>query len=78
MTEDIQKKLVELIQRDGTESQILKSHCIDKNSTEKLVNAEFDQFLSLRGKLMEATVDQMSSPLAAWGVNDRPSINHIL
>ena len=77
-TEDIQQKLVELIQRDGTDSLILHSHCINQEAAEKLVNGEFDHFLSLRGRLMEETVDKFGSRLAAWGVNDRPSINHIL
>lgn len=74
----VRKELVELISREGPDSKIVKSHCIDKNAAQLLRDGEFDEFLSCRGKLLTETVDSFSSRLAAWGMNDRPSISYIL
>lgn len=74
----VQKELIDLIDREGPDSKILKSHCIDKNAAELLRYGEFDQFLSCRGKLLTDIVDSFGSRLAAWGMSDRPSIKYIL
>ena len=72
------KDLIDLIDKDGPDSKILKSHCIDKNAAKLLRQGKFNEFLLRRGKLLAETVDSFGSRLAAWGMNDRPSINYIL
>ncbi|MGF1524246.1 MAG: DUF262 domain-containing protein [Leptolyngbyaceae cyanobacterium] len=74
----IRKELVRLITKEGADSRILRSHCIDEEAGEKLLKGEFDEFLSLRGKLLEERVGVLGSRLAAWAKNDRPSISYIL
>jgi hypothetical protein len=74
----VRKELVELISREGLDSKILRSHCIDKNAANFLINRDLDEFLSCRGNLLKNTVDSFGSRLAAWGMSDRPSINFIL
>lgn len=74
----VRKELIDLIDREGPDSKILKSHCIDENAAELLRHGEFDEFLSCRGKLLTETVDSLGSRLAAWGMSDRPSISYIL
>ena len=74
----IRKELIGLIKREGADSKILISHCIDKEAAEKLLKGEFDGFLSLRRNLIEETVDTFGSSLAAWDMSDRPSIDYIL
>lgn len=74
----VRKELVELIRREGPDSRMLMSHCIDKEAAEYLLNGKFDEFLSRRGELLAKTVDLFGERLAAWGKNDRPSINFIL
>ncbi len=72
------KDLIDLIDKDGPDSKILKSHCIDKNAAKLLRQGKFNEFLLRRGKLLAETVDSFGSRLAAWGMNDLPSINYIL
>jgi len=72
------KELVDLINREGSDSEVLKSHCIDQNAAELLKYGNFNDFLSCRGKLLMEIVDSFGSRLAAWGINDRPSIRYIL
>jgi Protein of unknown function DUF262 len=72
------KELVELIRREGPDLQVLRSHCIDQNAAEFLLNGQVDEFLAHRGNLLATTVDTLGSRLAAWEMNDRPSINFIL
>lgn len=74
----VRKELSKLIEREGPDSKILRSHCIDKNAAEYLYNEELEKFLSFRGKLLTETVDAFGSRLAAWGMSDRPSITYIL
>ena len=74
----IRKELTDLINREGSDSEVLKSHCIDQNAAEFLRHGKFDEFLSCRGKLLIKTVDSFGSRLAAWDMNDRPSISYIL
>ncbi|WP_072621010.1 DUF262 domain-containing protein [Spirulina major] len=74
----VRKELIDLINREGPDSEILKSHCVNRNAAELLRDGKFDEFLSCRGKLLIETVDSFSSRLAAWDMSDRPSINYIL
>ncbi len=74
----VRKELIGLIDREGLDSKILKSHCIDKDTAELFRRGEFDDFLSCRGQLLAETVDSFGSRLASWGMSDRPSINYIL
>ncbi|OUC16715.1 MAG: hypothetical protein B0A82_00370 [Alkalinema sp. CACIAM 70d] len=74
----VRKEIVDLINREGADSKILKSHCIDKNAAELLRYGKLDEFLSCRGELLIKTVDSFGSRLAAWDMNDRPSIGYIL
>jgi len=74
----VRKELIGLIDREGLDSKILKSHCIDKDTAELFRRGEFDDFLSCRGKLLAEIVDSFGSRLASWGMSDRPSINYIL
>jgi hypothetical protein len=74
----VRKEIVDLINREGPDSRILKSHCIDKNAAEHLRAGKLDEFLSCRGGLLIETVESFGSRLAAWDMNDRPSINYIL
>ncbi len=74
----VRKELIDLINREGPDSEILKSHCVNQNAAELLRHGKFDEFLSCRGKLLIETVDSFGSRLAAWDMSDRPSINYIL
>ena len=74
----VRKELIELISREGPDSKVLKSHCIDKNAADLLKHGEFDDFLSYRSQLLVQTVDSFGSRLAAWDMNDRPTISYIL
>lgn len=74
----VRQELVDLISREGTNSAILRSHCINEKAAENLLNGELGEFLSLRSHLLKETIDSFGSRLAAWGMNDRPSINYIL
>ncbi|MCC5899249.1 MAG: DUF262 domain-containing protein [Phormidium sp. BM_Day4_Bin.17] len=74
----VRKEIIDLIDREGSNSKILKSHCIDKNAAELLGRGEHDEFLSCRRKLLTETVNSFGSRLAAWDMNDRPSIDYIL
>lgn len=74
----VRKEIIDLIREEGVDSQILRSHCIDKEAAENLLDGEFEVFLSLRSKLLTKTIDAFGSRLAAWDINDRPSINYIL
>ncbi|MBD2577151.1 DUF262 domain-containing protein [Oscillatoria sp. FACHB-1406] len=74
----VRKQLVELMRKKELDLKILKSHCIDREAANLLINDKFEQFLSRRSKILTDTVDFFSSRLAAWGENDRPSISYIL
>ena len=74
----VQKQLIDLIDREGPDSKVLKSHCIDQNTAELLRHGKFDEFLSCRSKLIAQIVDSFGSRLAAWNMTDRPSISYIL
>jgi Protein of unknown function DUF262 len=77
-TGSARKELSELIRKDGVDSPLLMSHCIDEKAAEYLLHGEFDKFLSRRGDILAATVDSFGSRLASWDTNDRPSIDFIL
>jgi Protein of unknown function DUF262 len=72
------KEFVDLINRENQDSKILESHCVDKNAAELFRQGKYDEFLLCRGKLLLEVVDSFGSRLAAWDMNDRPSINYIL
>jgi len=72
------RELVALIHQQGLDSKVLRSHCIDRNAAELLLEEKFDEFLFCRQKLLTARVDSIGARLAAWGENDRPSISYIL
>jgi hypothetical protein len=74
----VRKEIVDLINREGPDSRILKSHCIDKHAAELLKAGRLDDFLSCRGELLLEAVESFGSRLAAWDMNDRPSIEYIL
>jgi hypothetical protein len=74
----VRKEIVDLINREGPDSRILKSHCIDKHAAELLKAGRLDDFLSCRGELLLEAVESFGSRLAAWDMNDRPSIKYIL
>jgi hypothetical protein len=74
----VRKEIVDIINREGPDSRILKSHCIDKHAAEFLRAGRLDEFLSCRGKLLIEAVESFGSRLAAWDMNDRPSIEYIL
>lgn len=74
----VRKEIVDLINREGSDSRILKSHCIDKHAAELLRAGKLDEFLSCRGELLIEAVESFCSRLAAWDMNDRPSIKYIL
>ncbi len=72
------KEIVELIKKEGPDSRVLKSHCIDQAASDYLLNGQPEKFLLHRGKMIADTVDSLGSRLAGWGMNDRPSISFIL
>lgn len=74
----VRRELIDLVNREGPSSKLLKSHCINENAAELLRHGEFDEFLLCRGKLLTEIVDSFGSRLAAWGMSDRPSISYIL
>ena len=74
----VRRELIDLVNREGPNSKLLKSHCINENAAELLRDGEFDEFLLCRGKLLTEIVDSFGSRLAAWGMSDRPSISYIL
>jgi hypothetical protein len=74
----VRKEIVDLINREGPGSRILKSHCIDRNAAELLRAGKLDEFLSCRGELLIEEVESFGSRLAGWDMNDRPSIKYIL
>ncbi len=74
----VRKEIGDLINREGVDSKILKSHCIDRNAAELFRDGKLDEFLSCRGKLVVDAVNSFGSRLSAWGMNDRPSIKYIL
>jgi hypothetical protein len=74
----VRKELVELIGREGPDLQVLRSHCIDQKAAECLLNGQVDEFLGHRGNRLTEAVDSLGTRLAAWDMNDRPSINFIL
>ncbi|MDB9493100.1 DUF262 domain-containing protein [Spirulina major CS-329] len=74
----IQEKLIDLIHREGLNSKILQSHCIDREAAEFLHSGNFDQFLSRRSEILTETTNVLGSRLAAWEKSDRPSISYIL
>jgi len=74
----VRKELIDLIDRKGPSSKVLKSHCINENTAEFLRHGEFDEFLLCRGKLLTEIVNSYGSRLAAWDMSDRPSISYIL
>jgi hypothetical protein len=74
----VRKELIDLIEREGPNSKVLESHCVDKHTAELLIRGEFYEFLSYRGKRLTEIVDSFGSRLAAWGMSDRPSISYIL
>ena len=74
----VRKEIVDLINREGPDSRILRSHCIDKHAAELLGAGKLDEFLSCRGELLIEAVESFGSRLAAWDMNDRPSIKYIL
>jgi hypothetical protein len=74
----VRKEIVDLINREGPDSRILKSHCIDKHAAELLRAGKLDEFMSCRGELLIEAVESFGTRLAAWDMNDRPSIKYIL
>ncbi|MGB5917028.1 MAG: DUF262 domain-containing protein [Phormidesmis sp.] len=77
-SQSVLKELVVLIEDEGVDSQTLRSHGIDDEAAEHILNKELDDFLSRRSRFLEGTVNSFGSRLAAWDMNDRPSINYIL
>lgn len=72
------KALTEVIENDGLDSLALRSHGIEKEAAEYLLNKELGNFLLCRQKFIEETVESFGLRLAEWGMNDRPSISYIL
>ncbi|MGB3672111.1 MAG: hypothetical protein WA984_18500, partial [Phormidesmis sp.] len=77
-SQSVLKELVGLIEDEGVDSQTLRSHGIDDEAAEHILNKELDDFLSRRSRFLEGTVNSFGSRLAAWDMNDRPSISYIL
>jgi hypothetical protein len=78
MNRGVREEFLDLINKEGADSKVLRSHCIDKNAAELLRHGKLDDFLSSRGKLLTEIVDSFGLRLAAWGESDRPSISYIL
>ena len=57
---------------------ILDSHYIDDQAAEALAERRYEDFLTIRGKAITLTVQDLTERLASWNHTDRPSIEHLL
>jgi len=72
------KELLQVAIDQGGDSEVLRSHAISSEAIQRLVEGDEAAFLDLRKREVEAVVRQLAERLAAWGKNDRPSIEYIL
>lgn len=77
-TGSARREIVELAVREGGESVILSSHGITGAAIQALVAGDDTAFLAHRKTTIESAVNDLSSRLAEWSKQDRPSIRYIL
>jgi hypothetical protein len=73
-----QEELVDVIERDGVETPVLCSHAISAHAAEALARRDTASFVALRKAALEEAVEQLGRRLAAWGWNDRPTVQYLL
>jgi hypothetical protein len=66
------------IQRDGVDSDVLRSHAISPVAAQALQGRDIERFLDERRASVEQAVDHLAEQLCAWDRSDRPSIEHLL
>jgi hypothetical protein len=72
------KEILELAAREGSDSDVLRSHAINAEAIQRLIEEDEEGFLNERKKVLEDVVNAMAERLAAWSQSDRPSIGYIL
>lgn len=66
------------IRGEGVESARLKSHLLDGEVAEALVNGDRCSALELRAERLESALRDLANSRASWGHSDRPSIDFLL
>lgn len=74
----IRKLLLERIDYHGFDDPVLGSHAIDSEAAEALSSGDLEGFLDARGIKLVTAMQRFTDRLAAWGYNDRPSVDHLL
>lgn len=74
----VHKELVELTRLRGRESDILLSHAISPRAADALTEGNVEAFLKERAVCLEEAARLLGERLAAWSMNDRPSIGYLL
>ena len=74
----VERLLLERIAREGFENEALSSHLIDGTAAKSLHSRDLEGFLDRRAQLLNRSVRHLTDRMAAWGQNDRPSVDHLL
>jgi hypothetical protein len=72
------RELVSFSRLHGRESPVLLSHAISPRAADALSQEDVEVFLKEREVRVEDAVNRMGERLAAWSMNDRPSISYLL
>lgn len=72
------KELVAWARLHGGQSPILLSHAISPRAADALLEGDIEAFVQERALLIAEAVNLLGERLAAWSMNDRPSISYLL
>ncbi len=68
----------ECIEREGEDSEVLRSHAVSPIAANALRSGDLESFLDERRAFIEEAVGHLAERLCGWDRSDRPSIEHLL
>lgn len=75
---DVKRLIGEKVTGSPASDVVLRSHGIDEEAARRFKEEDWDGFLERRGEIFTKEARRFIDGRAAWGHNDRPSIDHLL